>query len=257
MHNDSASENTAVGYQAMISNTTGTANVALGQTALRENLTGSYNTAVGWDAMKNAHGDHNVALGNSALKELNSGGGNIAIGREALFANLTGSNNTMVGTFADFDASGPNDITNSTAIGFEAKTTESDQVRLGNADIQSLFCMGAYNSTTGESPNLYVSPEGQIMRVDQPQKTPVLIHRTVTSDLMAIAANSSLKVVFMIENCQPGQVVYISPSDELPDGIVIAYARVSAPGKVEIKITNTTGQQVDPETMDYFIAVLN
>jgi hypothetical protein len=161
----------------------------------------------------------------------------------------------MVGTDADFAPGAPTDIYNSTALGYAAEVTESNQVRLGNNDIQTLYCMGAYNSTTEESPNLYVSPDGQIMRAYQPAKTPSLIRKTVTYDVMVIPANSSLKVQFDFEGCQPGQTVCISPSAELPDGLVIAYARVSAPGKAEVKFTNATSQQVDPVQMDYFIVV--
>jgi hypothetical protein len=207
--------------------------------------------------MKEAHGSGNAAFGTSALKFNATGDGNVAIGSDALIECIGGSNNTMVGSNADFATGGPTDIYNSTALGYHAEVTESDQVRLGNNDIQTLFCMGAYNSTTTEPPNLYVSPNGQIMRVYLPQKSLSPLKTAVNSDLMAIPANSSRKVEFLIENCQPGQVVFISPAMELPDGLVIAYARINAPGKVEIKFTNTTDQQIDPEIMDYIITVLN
>lgn len=36
-----------------------------------------------------------------------------------------------------------------------------------------------------------------------------------------------------------GATVSISPRDELPDGLVISYARISAANTVEIKLQNT------------------
>ena len=118
--------------------------------------------------------------------------------------------------------------------------------------------MGAYNSTISSvTPNLYISPSGQIMRVYLPTNTPSQIKAIMTSNMIAIPANSSQKVQFEIEGCQPGQTVYISPSAELPDGQEIAYARVSDPGKVEVKLTNTTVQEIDQTEMNFIITALN
>jgi len=257
MHEDTASENTAIGYQAMISNISGTANVAIGQTALRENVEGSYNTAVGWDAMKNASGSNNAAFGPSALKENLTGNSNVAIGLNALISCIDGSNNTMVGTEADFAPEAPTDIYNSTALGYSAEVTESDQIRLGNNDIQTLFCMGAYNSVTYEElPNLYVSPDGQIMRAEIATKFPGFIKVNLPYDLPAMPANSSWKAQFQVTGCQPGETVFVSPAAELPDGLVIGYARVSDPGTVEVKFTNSSGSVIDPVMMEFSITVL-
>jgi len=260
LHNDSASENTAIGYQAMYSNTTGVANVAMGQTALRENISGSYNTAVGWDAMKTASGYHNSAFGMSALKFNATGNGNVAVGSDALVACLDGSNNTMVGTQADFLAGGATDITNSTAIGYDAKATAGNQVRLGNNDIQSLYCMGAYNATIeNESPNLFVTSDGQILRISAPilgaGYAPLKL--VVTAFVGTVPAGNSRKVLLDAEGSIQGKTVFVSPAVELPDGLVIAYARVSAPGVVEVKFTNTTVQEVVAGEMEYIVTVFN
>jgi trimeric autotransporter adhesin len=50
--------------------------------------------------------------------------------------------------------------------------------------------------------------------------------------------------------------VYVSPASSLSDGLLIAYARVSTAGTVEVKFTNTTGAIIDPATMNFFITVI-
>lgn len=91
--------NVAIGYAAMYTNTTGAANVAVGRDALYT-TTGSYNTAVGYQAAyTQTTGTYSVALGYQALYSNNTGGYNVAVGRGALYT-TTGSENTAVGQFA-------------------------------------------------------------------------------------------------------------------------------------------------------------
>jgi hypothetical protein len=253
-----ASENTAIGYQAMNSNVLGTANVAVGQTALSANTDGGYNTAIGWDAMKEAQGSNNVAVGMSALKYNGTGDGNVAIGGDALQFCIDGSNNTMVGTRTDFADPLMDDISNSTALGHDARVTASDQMRLGNNNIQTLFCMGAFNGTiAGVAPNLYVDSTGQIMRVTGsggPLNPGLRSNPEV--DLPQIPVGSSVKVNFNVPGAKTGQVVQVSPSDELPDGLVIAYSRVVTEGSVEVKFLNYSQFPLDPLPMTFHIAIL-
>ncbi len=65
--NSTGGENTADGYAALINNTTGTENTANGVFALNHNTDGSGNTAIGWDALlNNTTGFENTALGEAA-----------------------------------------------------------------------------------------------------------------------------------------------------------------------------------------------
>jgi hypothetical protein len=48
----------------------------------------------------------------------------------------------------------------------------------------------------------------------------------------------------------------VSPASALDDGLMIAYARVSAANTVEVKFINTTGSAIDPAAMDYYITVI-
>lgn len=104
LENNTASNNTAVGFQAAYSNTTGTRNVSLGDSALFSNTTASYNTALGFRGLySNTTGASNVGLGYQALDANTTGSNNVAIGRDALVYNTTASNNTAVGYRASHD----------------------------------------------------------------------------------------------------------------------------------------------------------
>jgi Chaperone of endosialidase len=149
--NNSGSYNTAVGFDALFSNTSGEFNTALGYTALLSNTTGNPNTAVGNAAMynnttsfgntaigsgalfANTTGEFNTAIGIQALELNTTGTKNTAIGELALWNNIGGSNNVALGDFAlAANASGNNNI----AIGHNAGghlATGSNNIHIGNA----------------------------------------------------------------------------------------------------------------------------
>lgn len=90
--------NSAIGYQALLNNSSGSANTGLGYLALQNNTTGYSNTAAGMDAMKaNTTGYNNTATGVQALTANTSGTFNTATGVAALSSNTTGYNNTAMG----------------------------------------------------------------------------------------------------------------------------------------------------------------
>jgi hypothetical protein len=96
--------NTAVGQNALGSNTTGTANVAVGVDALRFNTDGWANTATGFGALAfNDIGLVNTATGASALGLNTSGTANTATGDSALYSNSIGSDNVGIGNAALFN----------------------------------------------------------------------------------------------------------------------------------------------------------
>jgi hypothetical protein len=101
-NSSTGNENTAVGINALASNTTGGGNVANGSYALYNNTTGSTNVANGSYALyRNSTGGGNVANGYYALYNTTSGGGsNTANGAYALFSNTTGSSNMANGNRA-------------------------------------------------------------------------------------------------------------------------------------------------------------
>jgi len=131
--------NTAIGSSALASNTTngtstGNYNTAMGSSALYYNTYGSSNTATGTCALYiNTIGSSNTANGHQALINNTIGNSNTAVGFQALSSNTTGSNNTAIGYYSG--ANNPNNLTNSTAVGFAAACTASNQVIIGNTSI--------------------------------------------------------------------------------------------------------------------------
>ena len=95
--NTTGTGNTANGYYALFANTTGGSNTGSGYSALYSNSTGYYNSALGYQALyTNSSGNSNVACGYQTLYN-NTTSGNIAIGYQALFTNTSGASSTAVG----------------------------------------------------------------------------------------------------------------------------------------------------------------
>jgi hypothetical protein len=140
--------NTAIGFEAIFSNTTGSFNTATGQEALFSNTTGGGNTATGQEALfGNTTGGGNTATGQEALFGNTTGGFNTATGEEALFSNTTGGDNTATGVLALFR----NTIGgNNTATGFEAlfnNTNGGNTATGAQALLANTF--GSNNTATG------------------------------------------------------------------------------------------------------------
>jgi microcystin-dependent protein len=130
------STNTAVGINALSLSNTGSGNTANGYFALKSNTTGENNTAIGLGTLSLSNtGSGNTANGYFALKSNTTGENNTANGSNALKFNTTGSNNTALGYSADVIAF---DLTNATAIGYQALVTESNKIQLGNSSVTAV-----------------------------------------------------------------------------------------------------------------------
>lgn len=132
-------ENTALGYHAMQSLTSGTQNTAVGAGALQAVTTGSVNTAVGNAALVNTTtGGWNTAVGWRSLYYNTTGDDNTGIGQDALINNTTGSSNTAVGKLALSTNVAKRE---STAVGFDAMRY-ADSTATGAATYNT--ALGAY-----------------------------------------------------------------------------------------------------------------
>jgi hypothetical protein len=163
--------NTAVGYNALYSNTTGYDNVAIGYQTLYSCTTGVGSNAVGYQCLKNAtSSNNNNAMGYQALLAVTSGGGHTAIGHGALtnittnpygtavgyeaLLNTTGTSNTAIGATAGLNnTSGANNtylgygaddnthtLSNVTAVGNGAQVTHgSNTMQLGNGSVTDIW----------------------------------------------------------------------------------------------------------------------
>jgi hypothetical protein len=143
--NTTGTYNTATGYATLAYNTTGIRNTAIGTWALPQNTTGNYNTAVGYQSLyNNTTGIFNAALGHCSLSSNTTGNGNIAMGQGALFYS-TGSYNIGLGYMSGFNqASGDNNI----IIGANSdlpNLTGSNQLNIGNV----IYGTGVNSSTIG------------------------------------------------------------------------------------------------------------
>ena len=109
---------TAIGYNAGVSNTSGTFNTAVAREALALNTTGIHNTAVGHTSLyPNTSGSYNTSVGSDALRQNTTASNNTAVGYQSLYGNVTGANNTAVGYQAAYGNSTGGPIT---ALGFRA-----------------------------------------------------------------------------------------------------------------------------------------
>jgi hypothetical protein len=138
VNNTTGFQNTATGWFALSSNTTGTGNTATGATALESNTTGNVNTATGSGALlNNTTGDQNTATGDFALLNNTTGNNNTAHGLAALEENKTGNDNTAIGVSALLqNREGSNNIALGSSAGLNL-TTGNDNIYIGNAGLSS------------------------------------------------------------------------------------------------------------------------
>jgi hypothetical protein len=167
LNNTTASNNTAVGYQALYSNTTGTPNTAVGYqagysvttngpiTALGYQAGKSYNAADDWGSVFVGYlagtvstGKDNIVVGGSALAANTSGAFNTAIGAAALKLNTTASENTAVGYQALYtNTTGAVNV----AVGKNAlqNSNSSYNTAVGGGGALYSVTSGAYNTAVG------------------------------------------------------------------------------------------------------------
>jgi hypothetical protein len=111
--------------------TDGYQNSAIGYQTLRLNTEGYQNSAVGYQALNtNTTGNNNTAVGALAIKELTANSNNTAIGFSAgNYNNSTnvGNKNTFLGALTGLNGN----FSESTAIGYNARITASNQIKLG------------------------------------------------------------------------------------------------------------------------------
>ena len=148
--NTTGSGNTATGYQSMLANTTGVNNAAFGISAMSGSTTGNDNAALGYNALAGANtGSSNTAIGNRSLIVNTSGSYNTAVGRSALNSNTTGQFNTAVGYFAlRLNVVGQNNV----AVGDNALSSSTGDVNTAvGTGALSATTTGQFNTAIGAS----------------------------------------------------------------------------------------------------------
>ena len=147
--NTTGAYNVAIGYGAMLSNVDGTRNVAVGYAAMTANNGGDYNVAVGMQALSfSTNANYNSAVGYDALANVSTANYNTGLGYRALRAATTGSNNTSLGADALLlNQTGSNNV----AIGYQAADayTGSNVVAVGAGALSSVTT-GNNNTAVGK-----------------------------------------------------------------------------------------------------------
>jgi hypothetical protein len=112
----------------------GITNTLLGKNALLNNHNGTENTALGYYALySNTTGYANTANGYQVLMSNTTGYANTAYGYKAGFENTTGSYNTFLGPNTNISHTNAT-WSESTAVGYNAQITDSNQIVLGTSD---------------------------------------------------------------------------------------------------------------------------
>src|SRR5262245_41349922 len=153
--------NTAIGWEALFSNTTGGSNTANGGQALQFNTKGGGNTATGAGALGlNRTGSSNTGTGLQALLFNTIGDRNTADGVEALRQNSTGGNNTAVGFRAGHNlTTGSNNID----IGNKGHAGESNTIRIGTTATQTAtFIAGISGVAVAGGVGVIIDNNGQL-----------------------------------------------------------------------------------------------
>jgi hypothetical protein len=139
--------NTAYGYAALYSDTTGNQDTAYGWGTLFGNTTGGENTAVGLNALTdNTSGNNNTAVGYQSLFSNYNGSENSAFGVDALYSNVIGNTNTAVGYSAlGSNSKGDDNI----AVGPWALNGDPDTGNSGSENV-AVGDLAIYQNTTGQ-----------------------------------------------------------------------------------------------------------
>jgi len=157
-----ATGNTAVGAQALKSDTNGLLNTAVGGSAMSFNTSGGGNVAVGSIALLyNTTGNGNVAVGSAALLYNTTGYGNIAIGGDTLSDNRTGSSNIALGAGAGAFITGSNNID----IGNAGVSAESGAIRIGTKGMHTATYIAGIRQAAlvhGGAVAIGITPDGQL-----------------------------------------------------------------------------------------------
>ena len=161
--NTTADNNLAIGYRALYNPQTASENVAIGNTALEDITTGEANVGIGVSALQNTtSGIQNVAIGANSLQTNTTGTGLTAIGQNALSANTTGQANTAIGQYSlTANTTG----TANTGVGIQtlqSLTTGTNNIAIGASALQNATTPTGNNAVGVSSMYNHVTGNGNV-----------------------------------------------------------------------------------------------
>ena len=124
-------QNTAIGSLSMQNNVNGSSNTSIGHNSLLSNINGSNNCSFGQGTLGTCLESGNSVFGQFSISSLNNGSSNSGLGYACGKSLINGSNNTFLGSNTDLIANGTSN--NSTAIGYGARITGSNQIMIGTS----------------------------------------------------------------------------------------------------------------------------
>jgi hypothetical protein len=178
---------TAIGFNALQSNTSGASNTVVGAFAMNRHRTGAYNVGVGSNVLSfDSTGHNNTAIGSAAMRLNRSGGWNTAVGVVALERNKSGNSNVAVGSAAMAEdtiggqntAIGANALSylrngdNNTALGYFAGGSFSDKSYSGCVMIGHFAGAGQeeddrlFIANSGGTPLIYGEFDNDMIRIN-------------------------------------------------------------------------------------------
>ena len=160
MSNTTGNNNTASGFDALVSNTTGINNTATGFNALLNNTIGRNNTADGLQALNNnTTGINNAGVGVNALFSNTTGNLNVALGINSMLRNTTGSSNIALGANAGGNlTTGTNNID----IGNAGVAAEANTVRVGMQGTHRRTFIAGISGVAVAGSTVVVNASGQL-----------------------------------------------------------------------------------------------
>lgn len=197
----------------------------------------NYAVVIGSNA--NSNGEQAIVLGKDAATTGSSQG--IAIGsgaKTSTYRSIAIGSGANVETSSDGIALGVSAKATgyrSVAIGAEAQSTKQNSIILGNLTAQ----VGIGTSEPKDGAKLDVN--GTVKLGTQGSVLKNVITGIDNGGYKSVPANSSLDYEVTLTGSFPGMhaSVAVSPSIDLPAGVYIAYARLSAANKVKIRFVNT------------------
>lgn len=207
----------------------------------------------GRDVANTAPTDGQVLQWNSALTQWQPG--TIAGG---------GSGNTLDAAYDEGGAGSGRSISVTDGavqlIGTNAADETIEISNSGNGGVAYLNNTGTGNTLLVESngdTTLTVQTDGKVKIGKNGTGLVNIIKATVNKDLPQIDAGKAIQVLFAVTNAEVGSSVMISPANSLGDEVVIAYARVSSAGNVDVRFRNVhPTTNVDFTAMDFYITVI-
>ncbi|WP_299886408.1 hypothetical protein [uncultured Lacinutrix sp.] len=257
-----ANENVAVGFGALQQNVNGDANTSVGAFSLNALTNGGANTAIGIGALESSvHGSNNVAIGVGALSttvgsaSTGAGDNNVAIGYRAGL-NSRGRGNVFLG--ANTDLSG---LTSNMLI-IDNTNTTSPLIE-GNFGTNDLKVNGTFQTTSHATVNGNVTATGTTttssLKIGSSSTLSGIYKVSVSRNVGNIGGNSSRIETFTVTGASPGDVVFVSPSENLQSQVVVGQAWVSSNNTVSVRFRNTDGGSQDPDGSNgatYYISVI-